>query len=246
MTAVAGTFHVPRARPAAAYDIECDPQPYARLAGAIYLAVILLGGFAEGFVTNVLVVPGDDAATIAAILQRPELWQSGVLANLFVPLIAVPQLWLEYRLLRPAGRELALLFVLLNIAALSVEAVSKVFQLMVLPLASEAPSLAPLALLGHDVAFYVTLIFFGSACLVIGALIWRSGYLPRVIGVLMGLAGVCYLIACFAELFAPSLGRLINPGILLPVLVGEASFCLWLLIKGVDVARWAARHAPAT
>jgi len=237
----------------AAYDIQTHPQIYARSAGALYLAVIVLGGLAEGFITQALIVPGNNAASINAILQRSELWKLGLAANLVVPLIAVVQLWLEYLLLRPAGKTLALLFVLLNLASLSVEAVSKMFQLMVLPLAEAAQTtgltqgypLASLALLGHGVAFNIALIFFGAACLVIGTLIWRSGYLPRLIGALMFLAGLCYLVACFAELLAPSFASIINPAILLPVLVGEASFCLWLLIRGVNVRGWERRSSSA-
>lgn len=237
-----------------AYDIQRRPQPYARLAGALYLAVIVLGGLAEGFVTNALVVPGDGMATIAAIVARPELWQLGLAANLAVPLIAVVQLWIEYLLLRPAGMGLALLFLLLNLASLSVEAVSKMFQLMVLPLATgatgtadmaEAHRLASMAMLGHGTAFNIALVFFGAACLVSGTLIWRSGYLPKFVGALMVLAGLSYLIASLAELLAPSIARMLGPGILLPVLIGETSFCLWLLVKGVNVPRWMEKSSAA-
>ncbi|KLD71589.1 hypothetical protein Y887_05020 [Xanthomonas pisi DSM 18956] len=145
-----------------------------------------------------------------------------------------------------------MLFVLLNTASLAVEAVSKLFQLMVLPLASGSTSaadpahgfsLAALALLGHEIGFNIALLFFGAACLVSGTLIWRSRYLPRFVGGLMVLAGLSYLVASFAELLAPAFAKLINPGILLPVLVGETTFCLWLLIRGVDRRQWDARAA---
>ncbi|NIJ76946.1 hypothetical protein FHT08_002029 [Xanthomonas campestris] len=235
-----------------AYDIQARPQFYARVAGALYLAVIVLGGLAEGYVANSLIVPGDARATIHAIVQHAQLWTLGLAANLVVPLLAVVQLWIEYMLLRPAGRGLALLFVLLNLASLSVEAVSKLFQLMVLPLASggssaadpgQALSLVALALLGHDLGFNIALLFFGAACLVSGTLIWRSRYFPRFVGGLMLLAGISYLVASLAELLAPAFARLINPGVLLPVLVGETTFCLWLLIRGVDRRQWDARAA---
>ncbi|MGH1559905.1 DUF4386 domain-containing protein [Caulobacter segnis] len=154
------------------FRLDERPQRYARAAGGLYLLVILLGGFSEGYARGALVVPGDAAATVARIVAAPDLWRLGVAANLAVPLIAVVQLWLEYLLLRPAGRNLALLFVLLNVASLAVEAVSKVFELMVLPLAAgggdNAQALAVMALLGHDMAFNVALIFFGAACLVSG------------------------------------------------------------------------------
>jgi hypothetical protein len=82
------------------------------------------------------------------------------------------------------------------------------------------------------------LIFFGPACLISGYLIFKSTYLPKFVGLLMQLAGACYMIASFSALFAPAMSAAINPWILLPVLVGESSLCLWLLVKGVDVAKW--------
>jgi hypothetical protein len=85
------------------------------------------------------------------------------------------------------------------------------------------------------------LIFFGFTCLVNGYLIFKSGYLPKFVGVLMQIAGWSYLTACFAALFAPAFSDLISPAILLPPLIGESSFCLWLLVKGVNIERWKER-----
>jgi hypothetical protein len=134
--------------------------------------------------------------------------------------------------------------------SLSVEAVSKLFLLMVLPTLSstgypvehrQLEGLANLALKSHGITFDIALIFFGCSCLVEGYLLYKSGYFPKFIGVLMQIAGACYLVSCFAELFAPSFAELITPAILLPILVGELSYCLWLLIKGVDMAKWIER-----
>lgn len=225
------------------------PQAYARAAGGLYLLVIVLGGFSEGYVRGALVVPGDAAATVARIVAAPDLWRLGLATNLAVPLIAVVQLWLEYLLLRPAGRTLALLFVLLNIASLGVEALSKVFELMVLPLAAgggaDTHALAVMALLGHDMAFNVALLFFGVACLISGALIFRSGYLPRAVGVLMQIAGASYLVVTLATLFAPKIADAVSPASFALILAGEGSMCLWLLIMGVNRDRWAAKAAEA-
>lgn len=225
------------------------PQAYARTAGVLYLLVIVLGGFSEGYVRGALVVPGDTAATVARIVAAPDLWRLGLATNLAVPLIAVFQLWLEYLLLRPAGRTPALLFVLLNIASLAVEALSKVFELMVLPLAAgggaDAQALAVMALLGHDMAFNVALVFFGAACLISGALIFRSGYLPRAVGVLMQVAGASYLVVTLATLFAPKLADAISPVGFALILAGEGAMCLWLLIMGVNRDRWASKAAEA-
>ena len=232
--------------------IEDSPQRYARLAGVLYLAIIVLGAFSEGFVTNRLVTPGNAAATAQNILGSPQLWRLGVVGDFIVVLCAVPLLWIEYLLLRPVNSQLVLLAVLFNLVSLAVEAVSKLFLLVVMPtldssdyLRAFAPhqldTIANLALRSHDIAFNIALIFFGCTCLVNGYLIFRSGYLPKLIGVLMQIAGLSYLVACFAALFAPAFADLIVPAILLPPFIGELSFCLWLLVKGVNVAKWRER-----
>ena len=232
------------------------PQTFARLCGLLYLMVIGLGGFAEGVVMNQMIVPGDMAATARHILAPQSLWMAGVIANLLVPVIAVVQLWIEYLLLRPVSRDGVLLAALFNLVSLAVEAVSKLFLIMVVPVLSEgdahglaqpqalaqALAVARLLLHGHDIAFNIALIFFGCTCLVNGYLIIRSGYLPKFVGLLLQLAGASYLIACFAALFAPALSTMISPAILLPALVGESSLCLWLLTMGVDLRRWRQCH----
>ena len=232
--------------------VENSPQRYARIGGVLYLAIIVLGAFAEGFVTNKLVVSGDAATTAHNILASPELWRLSVAGDLIVALCAVPLLWIEYLLLRPVSRHLVLLAVLFNLVSLAVEAISKLFLLMVMPTLGSADYLrafepqqlqilANLALRSHDIAFNIALIFFGFTCLVNGYLIFRSGYLPRLVGILMQLAGLSYLTACFAALFAPTFADLITPAVLVPPLIGESSFCLWLLVKGVNIAKWKER-----
>jgi hypothetical protein len=234
------------------HTVEDFPQRYARIGGALYLAIIVLGAFAEGFVANRLVVSGDAAATAHNILASPGLWQLSVAGDLIVVLCAVPLLWIEYLLLKPVSKQWVLLAVLFNLVSLAVEAMSKLFLIVVVPtlgstdfLKAFEPQqlqvLANLALRSHDVAFNLALIFFGFTCLVNGYLIFRSGYLPKFVGVLMQIAGLSYLTACFAALFAPAFADLITPAILLPPLIGESSFCLWLLFKGVNVAKWKER-----
>jgi len=233
----------------ASQTVEAFPQAYARIGGSLYLMIIVLGAFAEGFVANKLIAPGDATATARNIMAAHGLWQFSVAGDLVVVLCAVPLLWIEYLLLRPVNRQLALLAVLFNVVSLAVEAISKLFLLLVMPTLGSpgyvkafAPQqlevLANLALRSHDIAFNIALIFFGFTCLVNGYLIFKSGYLPKLLGVLMQIAGLSYLLACFAALFAHALADLITPAILLPPLIGESSFCLWLLIKGVHVGRW--------
>ena len=229
--------------------IAASPQLYARIGGLIYLVTIVFGAFAEGYVMNTLVAPGDAAATAHNIMASPGLWNVAVAGDLIVPVIAVAGVWISYVLLSPVSKILILLDVFFTLVSLAVEAVSKLFLLLVLPILSTTSDprafeprqleiLAHLALKSHDFVFNIALIFFGCGCLVEGYLLFKSGYFPKFIGILMQLAGLCYLASCFAALFAPALADLMTPAILLPPLVGESAYCLWLLIKGVDIGKW--------
>ena len=233
------------------------PQAYARLGGVLYLAIIVFGAFSEGYVMNTLIVAGGAGATAGNIMASRGLWSAAVAADLVIPVLAVVGVWISYVLLRPVSKTLVLLDVFLTLVSLAVEAVSKLFLLLVLPVLNTSnylPAfehrqlgvLANLALRAHGIAFDIALVFFGCACLVEGYLLYKSGYFPKFIGVLMQIAGLCYLISCFADLLAPSIADLITPAILLPPLLGELSYCLWLLIKGVDVGKWNERTRAAT
>lgn len=238
--------------------IDNSPLLYARIGGALYLVIILFGLFAEGFVSSKLLVSGDAAATARNILASAGLWHLSVAGNLLVVLCAVPLLWIEYLLLRPVSKSLVLLAVFFNLVSLAVEAMSKVFLLLVMPTLESAEygqafgsrqvsMLAHAYLKAHEISFNIALLFFGFTCLLNGYLIFKSGYLPKAVGILMQLAGASYLLACFAALLAPAVAARLLPAVLLPSLIGESSLCLWLLVKGVDTVKWhaqASRSAP--
>ena len=99
-------------------------------------------------------------------------------------------------------------------------------------------ALAYLSIKSHGYGFGIGLIFFGCVLLVNGYLIIRSGYFPKAIGVMIQIAGICYLINSFALILAPSLTDILFPAILLPPFIGELSLCLWLIIKGVNLPKW--------
>jgi hypothetical protein len=164
---------------------------------------------------------------------------------------AVALLLILFVLLRPAGRDLALLAVFFNLVSIGVEAAAALYLLGALfPLGNArylkafAPeqlyAMASLSLRSHSYGFGVSLIFFGCFCVVAGYLIFRSGYLPKALGVLMQIAGWSYLTNSFALILAPAFANRLYPGIL-PAFVGEASLCLWLLVKGVNVPVWKAK-----
>ncbi len=140
----------------------------------------------------------------------------------------------------------------MNVVSITLEAVNKIVLLAGTSIllhgsalaaftADQRAALAYLAIRAHAVGFDVSLLIFGVVCLLLGNLLFRSGYFPRAIGVAMQVAGVCYGIATIAALFFPRAEAVLLPAILLPALIGELSFCLWLLIKGVDLPAWRRR-----
>jgi hypothetical protein len=82
-------------------------------------------------------------------------------------------------------------------------------------------------------AYNIGLVFFGFYCLLIGYLIFGSAFLPRILGALMGFAGLSWL-----TFPAPPLAKYLSPYISTPGVLGEGSLTLWLLVMGVNVQRW--------
>ena len=236
----------------AGHDAEASPQVLSRIGGLLYLIIIILGIFCEVAVRDSLIVSGDAAATAANIVAQEWFWRFGIAAELFMLMCAVVLTLIFYVLLRPVSRDLALLAAFFNLVSIAIEAMN-LLQLLgaLFPLGkagylgafdpAQLHALTSLSLKLHAYGFGVSLIFFGCVCLVMGYLIFRSGYLPKTIGVLMQIAGLSYLINSFALLLAPTFASRMFPAILLPAFVGEASFCLWLLVKGVNVEKWERR-----
>jgi hypothetical protein len=106
-------------------------------------------------------------------------------------------------------------------------------------------ALASLSVKSHSYGFGVALIFFGCVCLILGYLIFRSGFLPKALGVLMQIAGLSYLTSSFALILAPTVAGRFYFVMAGPALIGEASLCLWLIVKGVNAERWKEQARPA-
>lgn len=233
-------------------SFERSPQRGARLAGVLYLAIILLGLFGELVVRGTLVVPGDAAATAAKIAASPLLWRAGIAGDLLMHVCDVPVILIFYWLLRPVSKNLALLATLFNLVQTAVLVLNKLTLLVPMLLlddvetlkafsAQQLDALSYLAIEAHGYGFGIGLVFFGFACLVRGHLIVRSGFFPRTLGWLLQIAGLSYLTNSFALLLAPSFAAAIFPGVLVPAFIGELSICLWLIVKGVDERQWALR-----
>ena len=226
----------------------------ARVGGVLYLIIIVLGALGEAVVRGSIVVPGNAGATAANLRSMEWLWRLGVAAEAVLLTCAIALALILYVLLRPVSRDLALVAVFFNLVCIAIEGVSAVSLAGALPPVTTAAYvnaftpqqldvIAMLSIRSHTAGFGMALIFFGVECVILGYLIFRSAYMPRSVGVLMQVAGICYVINSFALLLSPPLSRLLFPTILIPSLIAELSLALWLLVKGVRTRDWERHRA---
>lgn len=237
-------------------SVTLSPQRYARVCGVLYLYIIMAGIFAELFVRAALVVPTDAKATASNILAHESLFRIGFSGEMLHLAFDVAVAVLLYALLRQVDRYIALLAAFMRLACDLILAVASLSHFAALRLLENgdylhtfAPeqlqTLALFALKLHGDGYAISLVFFAFACLSLGYLIYRSGYLPRIIGVLMAIAGLCYLVNSFAHFLDPVFAASLFPPIFVPIFLAEVSLTLWLIVKGVNVEKWKERASAA-
>jgi hypothetical protein len=233
--------------------VAVSPQGYARIAGVLYLIIIIVGALGQIFIRGRLIVPGDAVSTAGNLLASQSLWRIGIAGDLLMHIFDIPLMLTLYLLLKPVNNNLAVMAVLFNLIQTAVLVVNKLNLLLPLFLLGNAEYLkvlepqqlqafAYLPLKLHDYGFGIGLLFFACVCLVQGYLIIKSGFLPKLIGVLMALAGLSYLANSTTLLLAPAYAETVVP-VLALALLGELSLSLWLIVKGVNVGEWKKRSA---
>lgn len=233
------------------------PQHYARIGGALYLFIIVAALFAESFVRGGLIVSGDAEATASRIIGSESMFRAGIAAEMLVCVCDVALALILYVLLRPVNRNIALLGAFFRLSFVGLYAVAKLFEIAALILLNDQGSLAAFAppqlhalayaaLKVHTYGYGASLLFFGCFCVCAGWLIRKSGYLPKLIGTLMGMAGLGYITYSLAQMLSPAFaGDYLFPWLLLPGFVAELGLTLWLIIKGLDAAEWRRRMEHA-
>jgi hypothetical protein len=241
---------------AEASTLGASARRKARIAGVFYLATVI-AGFANLFIGDSMYVRGDAAATTSHILAAEPLFRFGILAEIVGGACYLGVTVLLYELLKPAGRTVSLLAATFSVVGCAVGAAGAVqlvapFLLLggdVHALAAFTPQqlqgLAMTAVRLEAVSYDVSLMFFGVYCALIGVLVYRSGFMPRLVGVLMMFAGAGWLTDTVALLLDPHFARSLQPYIMAPGSIGEISLMLWLLFVGVNGPKWEIRAAAA-
>jgi Domain of unknown function (DUF4386) len=223
------------------------PRTRARFTGAVYLLYFVTAILGEVFLQQAgvsgLSPTGSDAATLARNLQSHQgFYQLGIATGLISTVLYVAVTSLFYLLFRPVSRTISLLALAFGLVAMAVTALGTVFELApltVLGTASSALSSQQVQVvaltwlkIGEDVS-PVSLVFSGFFQIAIGILIVRSGFLPRIFGVLIGLAGIGWL-----TFLAPPVSTALLTYLEVLGVLGEVPLMVWLLVMGVDSQRW--------
>ena len=227
---------------------ESSPLLYARVAGALYLVIIVCDIFGEVFVRSGLIVPEDSVATASNIMASEGLFRVGFLGDSIMCLSDVALAVLLYVLLKPVNKTVALIamcFRLTQTAVLALNLLNYYAAILLLNDTvyalefdlSQRASLSYLFLDLHKHGYDLGLLLFGVHCLLLGYLIVRSGYLPKTLGILTIGASGAYLIGSFTRFLFPHFVPVVAP-IYIVALVAEVSLCLWLLVKGVNIQLW--------
>ena len=225
----------------------------ARTAGLILLLGFAVGAFATTYPQSVLFVTGDATATAANIVAGKSLFRFGVVCFLVSSLLNTAQIYYFYRLMRPASPGLVLLAVMFQVISTTGFAMSKVPYYSVLPILSGADylktfspdQLNSLALLSLRVSHFNKVLFelhYGAGFMLFGYIMFRSSFLPKLVGILLAIGGASFM--CMALVAVLDL-QLASFPLKMSFMVTTTLVALWLLIKGVDEAKWQESAAAA-
>lgn len=220
----------------------------SRIAGFCYLLVIATGLFSEVFVRQALRVSNDALATAHNIQTHEMLYRWGFVADLVNFVIGLPTVIIIYYFFKKSHKiilQIALMMVIIQTAIIAVNLLNQVSPLLLLSNdiylnSFQENQLATLSLLMLNIqsqGYAIGLVFFGFYCLLIGYVIYETGAIPKILGLLYALAGLCYLINSFTMFLSKGFANPLFIYLAIPILLGELSLCLWLLIKGVDTSK---------
>ncbi|HTQ48787.1 MAG TPA: DUF4386 domain-containing protein [Polyangiaceae bacterium] len=227
---------------------ESTIQQQARRAGLLYLLLAISAPVGLLFVPGTILVPGNATATAENLRASEWLLHLGMATDLLHQVIAVFLVLALYRLFKPVDETLAKLVVILgalvSVPIMFVNALNDVAALILVSGADflavfsrpQLDALAYLFLRLHEHGVTVASVFWGLWLFPFGALVIRSGFIPRMLGYLLMVAGGAYLVAAFADLVLPRIAPVVGP-VALPLEVAELPIVVWLMV-------WGARTQP--
>lgn len=215
----------------------------ARAAGLLYFIYILTHTFADVIGRSKLIVYGDAAATAQNILASAGQFRLGFIFDLLAAGLFFLAAWALYLLLKPVNKNLALLFLLLNLGGVIIQCVSDLFlvggqmlvngadYLSVFP-TDQRQAMAMFSFGLYKNGFMIAQLFYGAWLFPLGYLVYKSGFIPRILGVLLMVHCAFWLMTFLQFFLFPDFNAITY--ISYPLgFVAEFGLALWLMIKGV-------------
>ncbi|MFI4962782.1 MAG: DUF4386 domain-containing protein [Legionellales bacterium] len=203
----------------------------ARIAGLLYLLNAVFAGFAL-YVRSSLFVSGDGAATVTKILASGMLFRIGIVSDLIGQVVQILMALTLYEVFKTYNKTYALLMAVLGLMIVPIVMLNQLNQFAILNLLGTAnyPQVA-FYVSQFSYGLFIAQIFFGLWLFPLGYLAFKSRYIPRILGILLIIAGFGYVIDSFGKFLFPKY----NPTLAMFTFIGEVTFLLWLIIKGVNV-----------
>ena len=226
---------------------KMNPKKTARIAGLLYLIIAIFGIFSMLYGPESLIVPGDAATTVNNIMASESLFRLSLVSDLIRQIFMLLLVLVLFKLLKPVNKNIASLMVIFALVGIPITLLNELNHFAALLLASgaghltafEADQLHALVMFFLDLREYGTFIpQVFSWLLFLGYLVFKSGFLPRILGILLMIGGLCYPIQAVLFFLFPNFDAMILG---LFAFIGEFLFYLWLLIKGVNVQEWEKR-----
>jgi len=231
---------------------DTSPLVYARVAGILYLIALPLFIFSSVYASSNLIVPGDAAATANNIMASEGLFRSGIVGWLIGQMTYILLPLVLYKLLKPVNKNHAVLMVILLLVSVPIALINELNKFAVLLLLSGADYLAAFGAdqLHAQVMFFLNLhedgisiatVFWGLWLFPFGYLVYRSRFLPKVLGILLIIGGFGYVIDSCAHLLSLDYKETVSLIVIGPNFISEFALFMSLLIKGVNVEKWKKR-----
>ena len=198
----------------------------------LYPIWAIVGLFSIMYVPATLIVSGDAAATAANIIADESLFRMGIAGSLITQLIQIVVVLVLYQLFRSVDKNHASLMVIFALVGIPIAMLNTLNRIAALQLLNSADQMMLFLNLNAQ-GVIIASIFWGLWLFPLGYLIYKSGYFPKIVGVLMFIAGFGYLLGSFMHLLLPTYGTIIQ--VLELMTFGEVLFMVWVLLKGAKL-----------
>jgi hypothetical protein len=218
----------------------------AKITGIGYLIIFVTGFFSNFFVLEDIVVWGNAGQTVQNIIQNEMLFRYGIVGFVIMVIVDLLLAWTLYYLLKNVNKSISFLSALFRIVNAAIFGLALAYLLNVINLMPGAENNLQISsdILHEFISFNTTwligLIFFGCHLIVLGYLVFKSNFIPKILGILLLFAGFGYLIDSFANILLPSYDNykdLLMMIVMVPGIIGELSFTIWLLFKSINSTR---------